>query len=242
MRRIFQNSLLLMTLVTGWPAMAQPLDVDTVLERLLASYGGEEKLRKLESQVQEWDFVALMGNRHGTDIRSVRAPDRLRVELSYPDKKETRILNGAAGHVVFNDTAPRVAAAAQRDAMRLQLMRLYSPLTLRKKRSALSLTVEGGFTALSLVENGLRADYLVNTDNWRIEKVVGTLNVNGAEMAFLTEYSDFRFRDGVLIHHKENKFAGGVNTAMLQLRNVTFEAELPEGTFQPQAADPGHGQ
>ena len=118
--------------------------------------------------------------------------------------------------------------------MRLQLMRLYSPLVLQEKRNLMSVTQEDGFCALSLVENGLRVDYLVNQETWIIEKVVGTMMVNGSQMRFRTEYSDFSFRDGVLVHGKENKFAGGVNTAVLTLRNITLNADLEDGLFEPE--------
>lgn len=178
-------------------------------------------------------MVALMSQRHGTDVRSVRVPDQLKVELTYPDITEVRILNGQQGHVAFDDRLMQTASPQQRDAMRLQLMRLYSPLVLRDKSDSVSLQIDGELCALSLLENGLRADYLVNLETWRIEKVVGTLSVNGTEMRFLTEYSDFKFVDGVLVHHKENKYAGDVNTAKLQLHRVTFDAKLDEGSFEP---------
>ena len=54
------------------------------------------------------------------------------------------------------------------------------------------------------------------------------LSVNGTEMQFLTEYSDFRFVDGIFVLHKENKFAGNVNTAKLLLRQITFDAALDD--------------
>lgn len=79
-------------------------------------------------------------------------------------------------------------------AMRLQSMRLYSPLMLRTKIDSVSLIEEGDLLALSLVENGVHVHYLVN---------------------------------------KENKFAGGVNTAMLQLRQITFDAQLDDSRFKP---------
>ena len=41
------------------------------------------------------------------------------------------------------------------------------------------------------------------------------------------------FVDGVLVHQKENKYAGGVNTAVLQLRQVELRADLPDETFIP---------
>lgn len=213
---------------------AQPLDRQAVLERLIDAYGGEENVRRLDNVVQEWSMVALMSNRHGTDTRSIRMPDQLKVELVYPDKSEVRMLNGDAGNVAFNETPAQPARPPQRDAMRLQLMRLYSPLVLRDKADAVSLVSDEGYLALSLNEHGVQADYLVNPDTWRIEKVVGTLNMQGTEMKFLTEYSDFKFIDGVLAHHKENKYAGQVNTAVLHLHNIIIDAGLDETYFKAQ--------
>ena len=213
--------------------IAQALEVRTVLDRLIHTYGGESNLGKMDNMTQKWDLVAMMGNRHGTDTRSIRAPNQLRVELSYPEKSETRILNGDSAQVIFEGKAVEEVFGIQRDAMRLQLMRLYSPLMLLKKIDSVSLIEEGDLLALSLVENGVHVHYLVNKENWHIEKVAGTLLMNGNEIKFLTEYSDFAVVEGVLVHHKENKFAGGVNTAMLQLRQITFDAQLDDSRFNP---------
>ena len=113
-------------------------------------------------------------------------------------------------------------------------MRLYSPLVLRDRSESIKLVVGGDFCALNLVENGVQAIYLVNQETWRIEKVAGVLKINGAEMRFLTEYSDFKFVDGVLVHQKENKYAGNVNTAKLSLRQITFDADLDDESFLPE--------
>ena len=104
---------------------------------------------------------------------------------------------------------------------------------MRDKFDSLSLEAQGEFQVITLFEEGVRADYFVNRASSRIEKVVGSLAMNGIEMQFLTEYSNFAFRDGVLVHLKENKFAGSVNTAVLQLRNITFDADLAEAEFIP---------
>jgi hypothetical protein len=213
--------------------IAHASEVNTVLDRLIHTYGGESNLGKMDNMIQKWDLVAMMGKRHGTDTRSIHAPNQLRVELSYPEKSETRILNGDSAHVIFEGRAAEDVSGIQRDAMRLQLMRLYSPLMLRTKIDSVSLIEEGDLLALSLVENGVHVHYLVNKENWHIEKVAGTLLMNGNEIQFLTEYSDFAVVEGVLVHHKENKFAGGVNTAMLQLRQITFDAQLDDSRFKP---------
>jgi len=220
-------------LIFSGAAHSQSPDLDQRLGQIIKAYGGEENLRKLDAQIQKWDVVALMGSRHGTDLRTIRVPDQLKVELTYPDKKETRIVNGEASYVMYGQKPAQIAVQPQRDAMRLQLMRLYSPLVLRDKRESLTPTVEGESYAITLFEHGVRVDYVVNTDNWRIEKVVGSLAVKGLEMQFVTEYSNFTFHDGVLIHERENKFVGGVNTAVLQLRQMTLGTELKDSDFLP---------
>jgi hypothetical protein len=231
MNQLFRIFAIAPLLLLSQALFAQDLDRHTVLDNLIAAYGGEENVRRLDNVVQEWDMVAIMSKRHGKDVRHVRMPDQLMVKLTYPDRVEKRILHGEDGQVIFRDLEPAAATPAQRDAMRLQIMRLYSPLVLRDKADAVSLRVEGDLCALTLMEHGLQVDYLVNMDTWRIEKVVGTVTINGTQMRFLTEYSDFDFVDGILVHQKENKYAGNVNTAMLQLRKITFGAGLDEDSF-----------
>jgi len=233
MLNLTRISTLLLLFGLTQPALAQASDLQTVLDQLVRHYGGEKNLRKMDSMIQEWDLTAMMGNRSGTDKRSFRAPAQLRVDLTYPEKSETRILSGDNAFVVFAGAAPETVSGMQRDAMRLQLMRLYSPLILRDKMDSLSLTEDGGLMALSLVEDGLHVHYMINKENWQIEKVAGSLLVNGREIQFLTEYADFKVIEGVLMHQAENKYAGGVNTATLKLRSVTFDASIGDDTFVP---------
>lgn len=226
-------SVFMLVAVFSYPVYAQGSDVHTVLDKLIQSYGGEKNLQKLDSMVQEWDMVALMRKTHGTDKRSIQAPGKLRVELSYPEKSETRILNGDIGYAIFEGKAPERVSGMQLVAMQLQLMRLYSPLMLRSKIDSVSLIENGDLLALSLVENGVHVHYMVNKDKWLIEKVAGTIITNSGEIQFLTEYSDFSFEEGVMMHHKENKFAAGMNTAVLELRKVTFDVQFDANRFRP---------
>lgn len=231
----FRLGIILASWICLLPLPASGEHLQEVLEQMVEAYGGEENVRKLDSMVQEWDFVALMGNRHGSDVRAVAMPNRLRVELTYPEKKETRVLNGETGFVIYDERPSSTAQGHQTDAMRLQLMRLYSPLALLDRMDSIHLTDKGDFIILTLQEHGLQADYLVNKEDWYIEKVLGTLHINGMKMNFLTEYDDFREVDGVILHHKENKFAGSVNTARLELRSVTLNANIADVEFSPHA-------
>lgn len=215
----------------SFPGAAQPMTVEEVLQQLIDNYGGAENLRKLDTFIQHWEFTTIMGNKRGTDKRTVRMPDQLMVELTYPHKTEIRILDRDSAFYIFNDNEPKLAHKAQRDAMRLQLMRLYSPLILREKIKNIKLTNNSDHCALTLLEHGVRADYLVSKELWRIEKVSGSLVINGDEMQFLTEYSKFENVDGVLVHRRENKFVGDLNTAVLELKKITLSPDIEERVF-----------
>ncbi len=234
MSLLLPKSVCLILLLVLFPLFSQATEVATAIDQLILTYGGEDKLRRTHSMTQKWDLLALMGNRQGTDSRSIRMPEQLRVDLKYPKKTETRIINGDIAHVIYDLDSSSTVSRPQRDAMRLQLMRLYSPLVLRNKINAISLTEKGEMLVLTLLENDLQVDYLINKKNWHIEKVVGKLKMGPTEMLFLTEYSDFAMtEDGVLMHHKENKYAGGVNTAVLTLQEVVFDAALSDEVFKP---------
>jgi len=228
--RIF---LITVCLVISADAPADGTELPAVLDKVVETYGGEGNLRKLDRIVQNWDLVALLGNRHGTDKRTVQVPGQLRVELNYPEKREVRILNDGAGFTIFGDGPAKAAAPMQRDAMRLQLMRLYSPLVLKARLESLILTDNGDALVLTLTEHGVRAEYFIDKETWRIERVVGTLSIGGGQMSFITDYSDFKRIDGVLVHQREDKYAGSTNTAMLKLRNIEFPAKLDEELFSP---------
>ena len=210
-------------------ASADTLDV--VVDKLIEAYGGEVRLRSAERMIQEWDFLSLATNQRGTDRRSLLLPGHLKVELTYPHKSEVRLLTGKEGFVAFSASGVRAAPPMQRDAMRLQLMRHYSPLALRDRIGHLELRSGDRHEVLSLREFGLRVDYYVNVDTWHVERVVGHLPVGGGEMTFVTEYSDHGKVDGILVHRRENKFAGDVNTARLHLRSIEFDVEFGDADF-----------
>ena len=214
------------------PGIASALTKLEVVDQLVINYGGEQNLQKLNGVRQSWKMHALTSNSEGHDNRKILLPDNLLVVLTYPNKTETRLISGDSGFRGYDGSKLRPANEMQRDAMRLQLMRLYTPLILRQKLAQLQFSDDRKFCILSIETAGLRVDYLVNKDNWRIEKVAGTMSRNGSEMKFLTEYSDFRMVDGVLVHHHENKYAAGLNTAALDLLSIEMDAELQPGDFR----------
>jgi hypothetical protein len=206
--------------------------VSELLDEMVAEYGGGKNLEKLNFHRSVWDLEALMRGDVGTDTRYVVLPARLRVELRYSKSTEIRVLNGDQAFRSFNDSPAQIASGPRLDSMKLQMMRLYTPLTLLERKGDLSLTEDGTYKLLTLTDGTRKVQYFVNPKTLRIEKVAGQLGVEGQVMEFLTEYSDFRKVDGVLMPHKEVKYAGGFNTAVLTLKEVALNEKFDEGIFR----------
>ena len=220
------RSLLFMVLLFGaTPLFAAQPDSAQVLAQMVKHYGGAEALTKLNSPYrQQWDLMAMTRNEKGTDQRTIALPQRLTVELTYPSKSEKRILDGDKGEKIYDQTHHVVAQGPGLMEMKLQRMRLYNPLLLQQHASEISVSEEGeDYYRLTLHEGTLSTDYYVNRKTFLIDKVAGTLEMNGAAMTFMTEYQDYKAVEGVMLPHKEIKFAGSINTAVLTLRETHFD-------------------
>ncbi|MEE8575236.1 MAG: hypothetical protein V3T30_07470 [Thermodesulfobacteriota bacterium] len=210
--------------------------VADLLARMIEEYGGEENLKKLDSYISVWDIQVMVRDDKGTATNHVELPGKLKVELVYPDKKEARVLNSGKGYKTYNGSAGKPAVGPPLDAMKLQLLRLFTPLTLSRLFTAspgsFNLSEDGEYKLLTLKGGNLGTIYYVNAKTLMIEKVVGRLSMGGQTMEFLTEYSDIRPEGGVLMHHMENKFAGGTNTAKLYLKEIKLGATIDGKVFE----------
>jgi hypothetical protein len=102
-------------------------------------------------------------------------------------------------------------------------MRLYNPLLLKQRSAEIQTDFQiEGYYQLELREENIVTLYYVNRETLLIDKVKGTLSLGGMSMSFLTQYFDYKAVEGVMLAHKEVKFAGEVNTAELILTNTQF--------------------
>lgn len=228
---LFVLSLLVFTVgCKGKPASPATL----LLDEMITAYGGEGALKTLNSYSSFWDMRVQVRAEEGEAVVHVEQPNNLRVELIYPQRSEVRILRGNKAFKQYDDAPPRPVTGPQLDAMKLQLMRLYTPLTLKgfSKKGLITLGEDRGYKTLTLVKDGLTAVYYVNQGNLMIENVIGTLNMNGREMQFMTIYSAFKKIDGVAMHQNENKYAGGVNTAILYLKELRVDQSHPSSFWK----------
>ena len=201
--------------------VAKKLSVSDLLDRVMVEYGGENNLKQLNSYKQIWDVETKMGNQKGTDQREVKLPNFLKVELTYPNRSEIRVLDNGKGIKKYPNKTIK-ANGPMLDAMKLQLMRLYHPLELKKRAKDIKLLDDEQFYILVLKQDNLVANYFVSKKDYLIKLVIGELSINGSKMAFKTFYEDYSLESGVMLPHKEIKYAGNVNTAILKLKEISF--------------------
>ncbi len=200
---------------------ANTQEASTVIDKMIQAYGGEKNLKQLNAYEQVWHIETKTSKKNGTDYRKVALPDFLRTELVYPDKNEIRVIIKDYGTKQYGNKKFQ-AQGPMLDAMKLQLMRLYSPLTLKKKLKNITLEDEKDHYVLTISKGSISAKYFVSKKTFFIDKVVGNLKINGNGMAFLTIYKDYKAQHGVMFPHTEVKYAGGINTAVMSLKEMRF--------------------
>ncbi len=209
-------SILLMALFFFSVANAKELDKQLIIDKMISSYGGEDKLLQLLSYKQTWNIEFMTSDSSGFDHREVVMPDYLRTEIVYPDRTEVRILNKDSGKKIFSGKVTPIKGPMI-NAVKLQLMRLYNPLVLKNKLNSLSVSQNSKQYIFELENDGMKVEYIVSKRSLFIEKTIGRLQIGPRKMKFLTKYDDYKSVNGVMLPHKETKFVGSMNTAVMTL-------------------------
>lgn len=197
---------------------AEPL---TLIDTMIEAYGGEKNLARMDHYTQVWQIETKTSDTNGTDRREVHLPGYLKTELVYPHKTEIRTLENGIGTKQFGtQTIP--AQGPMLDAMKAQLLRLYHPGILKEKASGITVSETPEHYVLSLRADTLTSEYFVSRKSRLIDKVVGRLQMGAQTMEFLTLYEEYRSRSGVMVPHREVKYAGSVNTAVMRLGEMDF--------------------
>ena len=195
---------------------------EALLSKIVEAYGGEAALTRALGYIQHWRVIRSSDGVEGEETRRVTLPERLYVNLKYPDKEEARVLEGDVGIKIFDKRVKKQAFGPMLDAMKLQLLRIYNPLVLEKFSDRIEMVSQQNGYILKLSGNGVECDYYVDPKNFRIEKTVGKLKIGPTDMEFVTLYKDFTRYGSVLMPSKEIKYAGGVQTAVNKLLDMEF--------------------
>jgi hypothetical protein len=220
-------TLILALLATA--ASAAPLD--DRIARIVAAYGGERALGRL----QAFRETGTLDSRQGVarTVRLFAPPDRLRVEIEYPSgESEVRVLEGPHG---FRNG--EMVAGPARDAMLLQAARLELPgILLRKRKELVDLgdVQRDGRTLHAIgvpLESGINLAVAIDPRTSRIVRSEGSLPGHGMQIRFATTYSEFRSVGGLLFAFREESFVSGERTGTTRLDRIELLDSLPR--FHP---------
>ena len=97
------------------------------VQQVVDAYGGRAALEQMKAYRMEGRIVAGKQGREGAMVRLFQRPGRLRVELHYPDRAETRLVSGEHGWRGLGDEFT-AAAGPMLGAMVMQAARADLPL------------------------------------------------------------------------------------------------------------------
>ncbi|HEX6790397.1 MAG TPA: hypothetical protein VF247_03725 [Candidatus Krumholzibacteria bacterium] len=211
-------------------------NVADIVSRVIEAYGGEKAMHALHGYYASGNQWAAQRDEPMRAQRWFARPDRLRLDLDYPDHHEIRITDGDVGWLGSSpqDLAPAIPVKLL--AMRLQTARLDLPLRLLEHQGEIEPrgTDPQGRTVLRIpIDASLRIDYHVDPATWRITRV--TTGMAQPPLEFVADYEQFHAVDGVLVPFREVTYAGGTLTAKFQLTEFVWNPKDLERNLDPAA-------
>lgn len=220
------------------PSTAPAQDAAELAALCIEAYGGEEAIAAASAFVQTGEIVSTgRSSEPGRILRAFHRPDKLRVEISYPDRDvELRVLVGNKGW-----RGGRPVGGPMHHSMALQAIRLDYPAFLLAAPEQVSegepLERDGrAFRVLVMdVGAGLTLSAEVDPETGRIHRTIAHIPFDRVPdgLEFINEYSDFREVNGVLFAFKEVAYAQGQHTADITLEEMKTYDVLPADHFDP---------
>jgi hypothetical protein len=210
-------------------AAETPSNPAQIVQKVLQAYGGHAALERIQGVRHSGTIQSFRLSKTGTFARLFVMPDRLRVDLSYPDgPKEQRITTPDGA---WRDGRP--ATGPMHSAMKLQAARFRLPLLLAERPTSLLGAAQGRLRLGMKLTDSTSLEVLIDSQTWRIVRSVGQMTFNGMNMAFTADYSDFRLVDGVLFAHREELTAMGMPTGIVTLERIEINPAIRPEDFTP---------
>ena len=223
------------------PVAAHAAPLDDLVGKVLDAYGGVAALERVVAVEERGEVHSLV--RHAGQVGELRRvfqpPDRLRVEVAYPDgEREVRVVAGDHGWRDGEAVEGPMLAAMQVQAARLAL-----PLLLHQRHAALvdKGEVERDGAALRQValplEGGTALTVEIDPATGHIVRSSGTVPMGPmGDMEFQTTYDDLRRVGKVMFAFHEGNYAAGEHTADTVLKSIELRGSVAPGTFGPGSA------
>lgn len=201
-----------------------------IFTKIAAAYGAKAPAVMVESGVTN-----SFRRGKGALLRQYKAPDRFRIEISYPSGSEVRAMLGADAWMQGVPANPIL-----RGAVALQAARMALPWNmLAMQSSALDLgaiSEPGGKTMRAFelaLEDKLKLVVEIDPDTGYILRSRGIQTIGNDSMEFATSYSDFQRENGRIHASREEHYAMGQHTGNSIITKIDYSASIPDSVFMP---------
>ena len=219
------------------PTAAQGGDIRN---KIFDAYGGRERLSQISSIAAEGSITALIRGDHGVYRRALRRDGKLFVDIQYSQSRETRMLSGTRALRSVDGKLEEVSGPSYL-AMVYQYNELSMPFALIDDSFAVKdLGREpfagGAVRVLRCTDHsGNTLDAFVNEESYRIVKTLGRFSVGNESTSLSSEFSDFRFFEGVLVPFRIVNYSGETRISETIIDDYLFNARLDDSMFDPHA-------
>lgn len=233
------TSLFVVLLLTLISCAHQPVQKDgSITDKIIAAYGGRERIAKVMSVAAEGRIRALMRGEAGIYRRALRRDRRLFVNVLYGRSTDRWLLDGTRG---FRDTDGNVEEVfgPRYHAMVDQYNELDLPFGLLDNTFAIT---ELGMATkkwaevriLRLVDHaGNQIEAYVRTEDYLIIKCTSTFENGLQSLNLRSEFSDFRRVEGILFPFRIINYIRGNIINEITIRAYLLNAPIADAFFKP---------
>jgi hypothetical protein len=209
-----------------------------ITEKILAAYGGRERIAQVVSLAAEGRITALMRGDEGVYRRAQRRDGKLFVDIIYKHSSERRLLDGTRGfrgspNSMEEVFGPRyLAMVYQYDQLDLPYGLLDNSLTLTELRSD---TVKTQAVRVFQCRDraGNEMEVSVNAESYRIMKCTGIFRLETGVTSLSAEFSDSRFVEGILFPFRIVNFANEQKISETEITDYLINPSLDDSFFRP---------
>jgi hypothetical protein len=224
-----------------------PIKVEDLMTKVIEAHGGEANLRKHHSMVQTLDIDFENQGVTGSGTISARAPNAMATAMTFialGKKIGTYhdFFDGTSGGEETSFSSGDTKTGRQLDDARItsdfyQLVNwktLFKSVTIKKMSKVGD---EDVYVVLKTPEKGNPVTEYISTKSFLIlqRDLLASSNTSEEAEPMTETYSDYRTMDGVMLPFKTVSYDPGNGNAVLRVKEVKFDVEIPDSVFHAQA-------
>jgi hypothetical protein len=209
-----------------------------ITEKIIAAYGGRDRIAQVVSLAAEGRIRALMRGDEGIYRRAQRRDGKLFVDIIYQYSSERRLLDGTRGfrgspNSMEEVFGPRyLAMVYQYNQLDLPYGLLDNTLTFTELRSDI-LRTQPVRVFQCRDRAGNEMEVFVNAESYRIMKCTGTFRLETGMTSLSAEFGDYRFVEGILFPFGIVNFANEQKISETEISDYLINPRLDDALFRP---------